>query len=141
MLAPPNPILHDFVLHDYSFKFYHNAFMFTVTLGALPPPTSLASVPLTQLPAHAQPISNSAGLIPQSPSQVAPGGLILFPASAPFPQNMVDKIKSGQFVGMRELLADNIPLIQQLEALQGSMPIPMVGPTCPRLREVSSLAT
>ena len=42
---------------------------------------------------------------------------------------------------MRELLADNISLIQQLEALQGSMPIPMAGPTRPRLREVSSLAT
>ena len=120
---------------------YHNAFMFTVALGALPPPTSLASVPLTQLSAYAQPTTNSTGLIPQSQRQAAPGGLILSPTSAPFPQKLVDKIKSGQFIEMRELLAANISLIQQLEALQGSMPIPMAGPTRPRLREISSLAT
>jgi hypothetical protein len=67
-------------------------------------------------------------------------GLILSPASEPFPQKLVGKVKSGQFVEMRELLSDNIALIQQLEDIQG-FPIATVGATRPRLREVSSLPT
>ena len=50
-------------------------------------------------------------------------------------------VRSGQFVEMRELLADNISLVQQLEAVQSSSPLPMVGPARPRLREVSTLST
>ena len=42
---------------------------------------------------------------------------------------------------MRELLADNITLLQQLETMQGTHPVNMIGPTRPRLREVSTLTT
>ena len=75
--------------------------------------------------------------LPQTSSST---GLILSPAAAPFPRKLVDKVKSGQFVEMRELLSDNIALIQQLEDIQG-FPVHMVGATRPRLREVSSLPT
>ena len=40
-----------------------------------------------------------------------------------------------------ELLADNITLLQQLETMQGTHPVNMIGPTRPRLREVSTLTT
>ena len=53
-------------------------------------------------------------------------GLILSPASEPFPQNLVDKVKSGLFVEMRELLSDNIALMQQLEDIQG-FPVATLG--------------
>ena len=65
-------------------------------------------------------------------------GLILSPASEPFPQKLVDKVKSGQFVEMRELLSDNIALMQQLEDIQG-FPVTTLGAARPRLREVTSL--
>ncbi len=39
------------------------------------------------------------------------------PAEAPIPQKIVDKIRSGQFVEMRELLADNISLLEQLHSI------------------------
>ena len=39
---------------------------------------------------------------------LSPAGLVLSPAAEPFPQKLVDKIRSGQFVDMKELLADNV---------------------------------
>ena len=42
---------------------------------------------------------------------------------------------------MRELLADNIALLHQLEAVHGYSPLHFVGAARPRLREVSSLTT
>ena len=54
----------------------------------------------------------------------------------------MDKIKSGQFVHMKELLVDNIHLLQQLEAVQGLSLLPgLPGVARPRLREVTSLTT
>ena len=49
----------------------------------------------------------------------------------------MDKVRSGQFVEIRELLADNIALKQQLE-IQG-LPVTAIDPTRPRLCEVTSL--
>ena len=69
------------------------------------------------------------------------GGLILSLVAAPFPHKLVDKDRSGQFVEMREPLADNISLIQQLEVIQGPTSISMIGPTRPRVSEVSALPT
>ena len=42
---------------------------------------------------------------------------------------------------MKELLADNIALVQQLEAIQSYAPLPTVGPSQPRLRDVTSLSS
>ena len=78
------------------------------------------------------------------PWQVPPSasGFSLSPASQPFPQKLVDKVRSGQFVEMRDLLADNMALMQQVEAFSSHCTVPALpGVLKPRLREVSSLAS
>ena len=64
-----------------------------------------------------------AGIIPQLGTQAqqnvpvldaAAPGFSLSPASKPFPRNLADKVRSGQFVEMRDLLTDNIALLQQV---------------------------
>ena len=85
------------------------------------------------------------GILHNRPSQMGlalpPAGLVLSPAAEPFPQKLVDKIRSGQFVDMKELLADNMSLINQLEAVPGLSPTQLLGARRPRLREISSLST
>ena len=49
----------------------------------------------------------------------AGGGLILSPAMEPIPPCLVQRILSGQFIHMRELLSDNMALYQQWEGTQG----------------------
>ncbi len=46
-------------------------------------------------------------------------GLLLSSAAEPLPNKLVEKIRSGQFVEMKELLTDNVSLINQLEAFLG----------------------
>ena len=82
----------------------------------LPTPTFAQSPPPPQYP-------------PQSAyPQIPPGGpnsqpgLILSPAADPIPSNMVQRIRTGQFVEMRDLLADNISLLHQVSAFQGQLP-------------------
>ncbi len=53
----------------------------------------------------------------------------------------MEKIRSGKFVAMKELLHDNITLVDQLEALQGPTSVQVVGVARPRLRQVTSLPT
>ena len=66
-------------------------------------------------------------------------GLSLSPATSPFPQKLVDRARSGQFVDMRDLLTDNVSLIQQLDTF-GNHTFPLLpGMLRPRLREVTSL--
>ena len=92
------------------------------------------TVPTTS---HVTPVSYP----PAAPLPATSAGLILSPAAAPFPQKLVDKVRSGQFLEMRDLLADNISLVQQLETMQATSHIAMVGPTRPRLREPTTLST
>lgn len=67
-------------------------------------------------------------------------GLSLSLATEPIPQKLVDKILAGQFVEMRELLTDNIALLNQLDTFGGQAPIPILpGALKPRLREITSL--
>ena len=68
-------------------------------------------------------------------------GLVLSPAAESFPRKLVDKVNSGQFVEMRELLSDNIALLHQLEATPGYYPLHLAGVARPRLSDVSSLTT
>ena len=98
----------------------------------MPPPSLLASVPLTQ---H-QPSTPPTFQLPQSSYG---SGLILSPAEAPVPQKIVDKIRSGQFVEMRELLADNISLLEQLHSIHAPGNISAAGPSRPRMRDVLTL--
>ena len=67
-------------------------------------------------------------------------GLVLSNAVKSFPRKVVGKVNSGQFIKMRELLADNISLVYQLEAIQGFLPLQVLEATRPRLREVTSLS-
>ena len=131
---------------------------FPATLGALPPSHLLSSIPLASPPIASGSETGSGQattLPPTNPPTTAPlrsdwtatplpvqsGGLILSPASAPFPRKLVDKVRSGQFTEMRELLTDNISLVQQLETMQSTHPVNMLGPTRPRLREVTTIST
>jgi hypothetical protein len=63
------------------------------------------------------------------------------PAAETIPLRLWTKCGGGQFVEMKELLINNIALICQLEAVQQSSTIPMVGLTRPHLRGVTSLPT
>ena len=132
----------------------------TSALGTLPPAHLLTSVSLAtgsqtapsfSSPTHPQPLfpvttgtpPSLANPLPSSHSTVPSphAGMVLSPAAEPFPRKLVEKVRSGQFIEMRELLADNIGLIYQLESIQGCTPLHTLGPTRPRLREVSSLPT
>ena len=67
-------------------------------------------------------------------------GVSLSPATAPFPKKLVERIQSGQFVDMRDLLTDNVSLLQQLDTLGGQFLTPALpGVLKPRLREVATL--
>ena len=85
----------------------------------------------------------SPGIQPNAtaPPAIPQGGLTLSPASEPLPQKLVEKIRSGQFVEMKELLADNVALTKQLEAVQGVPAFHLLGTRGPRLREVSSITS
>ena len=101
-------------------------------------------MPSYQLPPGQVPsshTSSAANNIPQVTGLATNAGLVLSPAAEPFPQRLVEKVRSHQFIEMRELLSDNISLIRQLEAIQGYTPFHTLGPARPRLREVSSLPT
>ena len=128
----------------------------SATLGGLPSAQALVSVPLTQTTQSTPILSPSTltatGNVAHVPLQtsstthqstpiISNSGLILSPASEPFPRKLVDKVQSGQYVDMRELLSDNISLLQQLESVHGTNQLPAVGPSRPRLREVSTLTT
>ena len=67
-------------------------------------------------------------------------GLSLSPATPPFPQKLVDKVRSGQFVEMRDLLMDNVSLLQQLEIFGGQYSAPALqGMLKPRLWDVTTV--
>ena len=125
----------------------------------MPPALALASVPLVHevvdgrrpssavlTPAAVAPLV--APQVPEVESATLPSvmlsqpglGLSLSPATSPFPQKLVDRARSGQFVDMRALLTDNVSLIQQLDTFGGNHAFPSLpGMLRPRLREVTSL--
>ena len=75
------------------------------------------------------------------PQLSSTSGLVVSPAAEPFPRKLVDKVNSGQFIKMRELLADNITLLHQLEAMHGYSLLHLAGAAGPQIRDVSSLTT
>ena len=69
-------------------------------------------------------------------------GMILLPAADPIPYRIAQKIRAGEFVDMRYLLADNISLDNQLEDLHGQAPVASTPASLRlRLREVPSLSS
>ena len=121
----------------FSSPFSHHAAVSWVNSSQPPFPAVTTSTVCTggaQLDGILHNLSNQTG------PALSPAGLVLSPAAEPFPQKLVDKIRSGQFVDMKELLADNMSLVNQLEAVQGLSPIHLLGARRPRLREISSLS-
>ena len=137
-------------------------FLFSYFLG-LPVnsilPDAIRSVPLTGLgagplvttvpPVSTTPSSSSATssyvntLGPLSPGlyQEPPlaTSLILTPTIDPMPPKLVQRIRSGQFVELKELLPDNMALQQQLETIQGHTSLPLLPPSLkPRFREITT---
>ena len=56
----------------------------------------------------------------QAPILVTNQALVLSPAFLPIPNRLVEKIKVGHFIEMKELLGDNIALLQRLQEVQGA---------------------
>ena len=97
----------------------------------------MSQVPLQPLAPLGPWSSSASGMAPNSSRQ----GLILSPASDPIPHRLVQRIRAGEFVDMRDLLADNISLHNQLEALHGQASLASPASLQPRLREVPSLSS
>ena len=70
------------------------------------------------------------------------GDLSLSLSTQPIPAKLVNRIRSGQFVEMRDLLGDNIALNQHFETLNNACPAHVLPASSrPRLREVTSLTS
>ena len=113
----------------------------------MPPAAAIASVAtvpssrgLDMLP-PAVPSPTVQAIIPVPPTTgYLPRGLILSPASDPIPSRLVQRIRSGEFVEMRDLLADNVALHTQLEDLHGVVSLATTPAALrPRLREVPNI--
>ena len=66
-------------------------------------------------------------------------GLALAPSIEPLPPKLVQRIRSGHFLELKELLPDNMALQQQLDALHGHLASPLLPPSLkPWFREISS---
>lgn len=140
----------------------------TGALGTLPPPASLMSIPVSTAtiptwvsshppittPPTSQPlIATSTSLQRHDPLGALPSinppflpplsnpGMILSPAADPIPHALVQRVQSGQFVDMRDLLADNIALLNQLSSLHGTGALPLSTVNRTRLREIPSLVS
>ena len=94
------------------------------------------TLPLSTMPPSQQPLifwaSNSLAVTPGLPTTQVHHGLLLSPLAEPLPQKPVDKIHSGQFVEMKELLVDNVALMSQLESVPGLSPVGLLGHTYTR---------
>ena len=77
----------------------------------------------------------------QPPISTSTLGLILSPSSDPIPHWLVSRIQVGEFIEMRDLLADNISLHNQLEDFHGHIWPSTPAHLRPRLREVPSLSS
>ena len=124
-------------------------------LGSLPLPAAITSVAVTSPNPAVTTDSRTGGtgqnvlsvITPSTNSNLAPSsqqptGIILSPALQPIPARLVRRIQEGEFLEMRELLADNIALHDQLEAIQGPVITQATpGSLRPRLREIPSITS
>lgn len=117
-----------------------------VPLGSMPLPQSIYSVAVpgaTHTWSSQAPLASAAlHQLPVLPTLATTSrrGLILSPAADPIPHRLVQRIQAGEFVEMRDLLADNVSLHGQLEDIHGPAPLAATPlPFRPRLREVPSL--
>ena len=101
-------------------------------LGAMPLPAALAGLSTSLAASTAAP--TLASLLP-CPKPPAEGAVVLSSALPPLELNWPKKIKSQQYVAMKELMADNMALHSQLEDLPAQA---AVGACLHRLREIDS---
>ena len=89
-----------------------------VLLASTAPPTSAVSS-LVSTWSSGAPALIPVDHLPPISSLLAPtqAGLILTPAVEPVPHKLVQRIQAEQFVEMRDLLGDNIALLQQLNSV------------------------
>ena len=122
----------------------------TLPLGVMPPPaafTSVAAVSNPMFPSTPPDILHPANPaahvgVPAPPSCSTRLGMILSPAADPIPFRLVQRIQNGEFLEMRDLLADNVSLHSQLEDLHGHVPLASTPAAFrPRLREVPTLSS
>ena len=132
----------------------------TVSLGSLPPSPTIASVATLTNPvptpttisigtthpslvtSHLTGLTAGDLLNLSQPPTTAASGMILSSSIEPIPPRLVQRIQSGQFVEMRELLSDNLALFQQMETLHGQASWSLAPPSHrPRTREVPSLVS
>ena len=103
----------------------------TWATGSLPTTSTGVGTPISALGYGHHP------LVPPLPASHP--GLSLSPASDPIPHLLVQRIQAGQFIEMRDLLVDNIGLINQLTSLHGTVSLTPTTINRTRLREVTSL--
>ena len=119
-------------------------------LGSIPPPVSLASIPLSANPhvpiAWESPQGTSAPagvplIQPPAPvTSVQSTDLSLSMSLRPVPVRIVQQVRSGQFVDMRDLLGDNAAVRQHFEGVHGALGFHVLPMSSrPRVREVTSL--
>ena len=127
----------------------------SLPLGILPPPLALTSVSSTgtvdnlgisissRLPVMPPRVSHLPLLSPILPFPHHRMILMIFsPAVDSIPYRIVQRIQAGEFVDMRDLLANNISLHNQLEDLHGQTQIASTPASLrPRLREIPSLSS
>ena len=77
-----------------------------------------ASKSLVAVPLQAAGGSGSGSLVTGSDSQLVQSsqGIVLSAVDRLIPAKLVDKVKAGQFVEMREFLPDNIKLVNRLDS-------------------------
>lgn len=111
-----------------------------LSLGSLPTPTAIASVGTipqqggatssvkatnlaTSVTWSPQALGNyfsmGMGLLPSSTTTTQP--LILASSYPPVPEKLVDQIKAGRYVDMKDMLSNNISLLHSLEAFHPAM--------------------
>ena len=92
----------------------------------------MSQAPLQLLAPHRSWIPPTAAVAPSSSCL----SLILSLASDPISHRLVQHIWAGEFVDMRDLLADTISLHNELEALHDQASLASLASFRPRLREV-----
>ena len=112
------------------------------TLGLIPPASALSTIPIFSLSGQPPPAS---GLATSTTSEASQGhgsihsgqAMLVSTALSTIAAKVMTKINSSQYIPMKDLLADNISLCNQLEALPGAQHVYTSLPK-PRLREILS---
>ena len=86
-------------------------------------------------------LSSGLGAVPANSSATQP--LILASSYPPVPAKLVEKIKAGKYVDMKEMMADNIALLHSLEAFHPAVQagLQISSAHKPHMREVSDILT